>query len=419
MARYPIGFWNYPSIDTMEVDEVRVWANCGMTVTMSPQLSMRPDAVKKLRDMLVECEKYGMKLIIRDERLAWSGASDDPEGYRRKFRASLSDFGRYPATYGFFVGDEPDGAKEFADCATALRIQREEAPDFVGFLNFLPYWPAVPKRDAQGEKDFVERMRAFAEASGCQMFSYDCYAQLNPEEEGAERYFLSLRVFEKAARAAGIPLWTTILSVGHFRYRVPTEDDLRWQFYTAVASGCRGIHWFTFYGDNYRNYRGSPINQYREKTIHYDWMSLLHRNFLDEYGDLMMSLTLKDCYHVVRAYGGYPLFPENRHPLIRRVFSNHRVPGIVSFFEDETDREYVALVNNSPFESDLFVMALDPGVWHIFNVRKNGHDEKDMKSFHHDAFYRAGEDEVQAGVWLAPGQMEIFRLEEQAKPIPD
>ncbi len=413
MTRYPIGFWNYPSIDTMDVDEVKVWADCGMTVTMSPQLPIRPDAIKKMQDMLAECEKYGMKLIIRDERLGWQGASDDPEGYRAKFRASLSDFGGYPATYGFFVGDEPNGEKAFADCEAALRIQREEAPDFVGFLNFLPYW-SKDLNDAQSEKDFDGKMRRFARDSGCQMFSYDCYAQLNPEEEGTERYFLNLRVFSQAARAAGVPLWTTILSVGHFRYRVPTEDDLRWQFNTAVASGCRGIHWFTFYGNNYRNYRGSPINQYREKTIHYDWMSLLHRNFLEEYGDLMMSLTLKDCCHIGRAYGGYPLFPENSHPLLRRVFSEHRVPGIVSFFEDERGREYVVLVNNSPFDSDLFKMTVDPKVEHIYNVRKNGRDEKDMKDFHHDAFYRGGDVEVQVGVWLAPGQMEIFRLEDRA-----
>ena len=69
------------------------------------------------------------------------------------------------------------------------------------------------------------------------------------------------------------------------------------------------------------------------------------------------------------------------------------------------------LVNNSPFESDLFKMAFDPSVKHIYNVRKNGADEKDMKDFHHDAYYNACDVEVQAGVWLAPGQMEIFRIE--------
>ncbi|MGI6173750.1 MAG: hypothetical protein ACOYI8_07580 [Christensenellales bacterium] len=410
MEQFPIGFWNYPSIDTMEVGEVKVWADCGMTVTMSPQLPIRPDSIRKLRLMLDECTKYGLKLIIRDERLVWDGASDDPEGYRAKFRGSLEDFGNHPATYGFFVGDEPRSKKEFADCKTALRIQKEEAPNLFGFLNFLPYWPGIEDQYFGG-KPFDKWAEEFVASSDCRLFSYDCYTQLNPEEEGTDRYFLNLNKFMKATTAANIPLWTTLLSVGHFRYRVPTEDDLRWQFNTAVASGCKGILWFFFYGMNFRNYRGAPINQYREKTICYDWMSLLQRNFRDEYGSLMMSLRLKSCHHIVKAYGEYPYFPENTHPTLRRVFSEHRVPGIVSLFEDAEGREYVVLVNNSPFESDLFKLAVRPDVKHIYNVRKNGSDEKDMKDFHGDAFYRIDDVEAQAGVWLAPGQMEIFRIE--------
>lgn len=35
-----------------------------------------------------------------------------------------------------------------------------------------------------------------------------------------------------------------------------------------------------------------------------------------------------------------------------------------------------------------------------------------MKDFHHDAYYSADRLEVQAGVYLAPGQMEVFRLED-------
>ena len=410
MAVYPIGFWNYPSIDTMEVDEVKVWADCGMTVTMSPQLPIRPDTIKKLQAMLDECVKYGLKLIIRDERLVWDGASGDPEGYRARFLGSMSDFGRHPATYGFFVGDEPTTPEAFADCVAALRIQREEAPGLTGFLNFLPYWPGI-EDDFLGGKSFEQWAKEFVDASRCQMISYDCYTQLNPGEDGIDRYYLNLNKYISAARAAGIPLWTTLLSVGHFRYRVPTEDDLRWQLYTAAASGCRGINWFTFYGDNYRNYRGAPINQYREKTAGYDALSLIQRNFHQEYGELMMSLRLKECWHVVKAYGGYRLFPENTHPLLRRVFSDHRVPGIVSFFADDAGREYIALVNNSQTESDLFKLAVAPDAGRVLNVRKNGRQEQDMKRFHHDAFYRESDVEIQAGVWLAPGQMEIFRIE--------
>lgn len=411
MSKFPIGFWNYPSIDTLEISEVKLWADCGMTVTMSPTLPIRPDTIEKLRAMLDECQKYGIQLIIRDQRLLWDGASDDPESYRAKFRQSMQDFGHHPATHGFFVGDEPMTDKQFADCKAALRIQREEAPQLVAFLNFVPYFEGIEDR-LFGGRSFEDWAREFVEQSHCQMLSYDCYTQLNPEEEGTDTYFLNLNKFTAATRAAGIPLRTTLLSVGHYRYRVPTEDDLRWQFNTAVASGCKGIDWFFFYGINTRNYRNAPINQYREKTIAYDWMSLLHRNFHDEYGELMMSLSLKRCFHFVKAYGGYPLFPENSHPLVRRVFSDHNVPGIISFFEDNQGREYIVLVNNSPFESDLFKLAISPSAAHVYNLRKNGADAQDMRLFHHDAYYSADAVEIQAGVYLAPGQMEVFRIDE-------
>lgn len=411
MKRFPIGFWNYPSIDDMDIDEVKVWADCGMSVTMSPSLPVRPDAIEKLQKMLDECQKYDLQLIVRDPRLHWDGAAENPEEYRKKLRVSTADFGRHPATYGFFVGDEPVTEKQFKDCEAALRIQKEENPGLTGFLNFVPYWHGI-ENDLFGGKSFDDWAREFVNQSGCKMISYDCYSQLNPEHSGTDGYFINLHKFTKATQAAGIPLWTTLLSVGHFRYRVPTEDDLRWQLYSAVASGVKGIHWFFFYGNNYRNYRGAPINQYGEKTPLYHAMSLLHRNFHDEYGSLMLRLSLKACHHIEKAYGEYTLFSKGMHPHVLSAFSDHHVPGIISFFQDDAGREYIALVNNSPFESDLFKLDLAPSVKRVLNVRKNGSDETDMRLNHHDAFYEEKNGRIQAGVWLAPGQMEIFRAEE-------
>lgn len=406
---FPVGFWNYPSIDTMEPDEVKVWADCGMTVTMSPSYEVRPDTVDKLRRMLDECVKYDMKLIMRDPRTAWHGAAKDPEGYRARFKQAYADFGTHPAAYGFFIGDEPAGDEQFADCQTALMIQQQEAPELVGFLNFNPYWPGMEQTHLGG-KEFDVWARDFAASSHCRMMCYDCYCQMNPEEDGIDRYFLNLRKFSEAAKAAHVPIWTTLLSVGHFRYRCPNEDDMRWQVSTAVAAGCKGLLWFTFYSNRYRNYRNAPINDQRQKSIVYDWLAQTLLRFKADYGELMMKLELDRCYHLVKNYGGYPLYEAGAHPLIRRAFSDHDVPGMLSVFKDGEGREYIALVNNSPFESDLFKLALEPGT-HAINVRENGADEQDMALYHHDAFYREDEGEVQAGVWLAPGQMELFRLE--------
>ena len=37
MAKYPIGFWNYPSVTTTPVSEVARWDNCGITCNQTPR----------------------------------------------------------------------------------------------------------------------------------------------------------------------------------------------------------------------------------------------------------------------------------------------------------------------------------------------------------------------------------------------
>ena len=75
---------------------------------------------------------------------------------------------------------------------------------------------------------------------------------------------------------------------------------------------------------------------------------------------------------------------------------------------------YIILFAVSAFVLVLFLvfkLVVKPTA-HVYNVRKNGKQVQDMARFHHDAFYRANDVEVQAGVFLAPGQMEVFCIEE-------
>lgn len=125
----------------------------------------------------------------------------------------------------------------------------------------------------------------------------------------------------------------------------------------------------------------------------------------------MSALTHKETYHTHKAYGEYELFHENAHATIKTMESQHNVPGIISFFEDENGKEYIAIVNNSPFESDLFTLSISKQVSRVFLIHQNGEYEEDMRISHHDAIFEETDSSIRAGVYLAPGQMEIFRLE--------
>ena len=176
-------------------------------------------------------------------------------------------------------------------------------------------------------------------------------------------YFRSLRKYMEATKAVGGELWTTLLSAAHYQYRKSTEDDFRWQLNTAVASGCRGIMWFLFYGwMSLENYRDAPIDEFDEETEVYRDLARVQKRFHAMNGDILYGLKHKVTYHLVTSYGETELFPEGIHPFVERVDSPDGIPGILSFFEDENGKEYCALVSNTPFRSGRLNLVLTPNV---------------------------------------------------------
>ena len=402
--QFPMGFWNISPIEQFSEEDVKMWAECGMTVTQSPNFDPKKHDKKLLLDLLDICLRYDIKLILNDSRAALGVFNE--EAYRKNMAEAYADFGKHPAVYGFYIGDEPNTPEAFQNCTTAYQIQHETAPNLVPMLNFLPWWKTgIMNHEKHYFEDFISK-------SGVDFICYDHYRQMNPEEGGTESYFTNLRFFSDHARAAGVPFWTTLLSVGHFRYRCPTQDDFRWQLSTAVASGCKGVFWYLFYdAADQRNYRNSPINDLHRRTAQYEQLAYELRRFKRNHGQLFMDLKLKEVFHINKSYGGYQLFePYKTHKTIFKVISEHETNGIVSFFTDKENREYIVITNNSKTESDLFNIYFDPRIKTLYNIKQNGKSAQDFSVYHSDAFYEAGDKENMVGVFLSPGMMEVFRL---------
>ena len=416
-TRFPIGFWNYVPIDRAEEIDVKDWEDAGITLTMGPECGPGREAVEEMTRILDDAAECNIRVIACDRRTHWRNlTAKGEETYRAESKDAIRDFGKHPALFGFSIGDEPDH-KEFADACKAMRIQKELAPGLTPFCNLLPWYKGVD--DRVGFSKWSEYLDEYVKRSGTEFFCYDCYAQMNPlpdcleGEWGWDMYFANLREFHAASQRHKMPFWNTILSVGHFRYRSPTENDLRWQLNTSLAHGAKGILYFFFYQRQpHDNYRLAPIDEHWDRTETYSWLSRVNRSFLKGPAPVVQELTLEKVWHVGRAWGGNPLIDLAKGP-VQEVKASGDVSVIVSEFRHSNGSPYIMVVNNSQTQNTqvtLTVRGKKPTLHHV------GWNAVEVPAVSGDGWKVQNTDKaVTVRPWLSPGQMELYRLESLAK----
>ena len=382
-------FWNYVPGGILDRHAVSDWKELGINVAMSFDYDPLTCKKQEVLDMLDECKRYNMKLIVCDKRTTFSelervGREKFIEGVQR----AVEDFGSHPAIYGFFVGDEPKKEK-MSDVTETIKIHLQIAPSLTPFVNFFPYWKTKDFKQTTGfcsGKEYFSALTNVIRETSLSVLSYDHYGQCLESgniKRGIDTYFLNLNCFRKIASSVGIDFWDSLLSVGHWAYRVPDENDIRWQIYTSLAHGVRGIIWFFIYmRQMHENYRNSPFDSNYRKTELFEIIARQTSVFNDNYAKIFEKIRLTEVYHINKVYGKTKRF--NRGRYIKRVTDNKKRHIILSVYEEiENGGTWVSLVNGDQKISDMVCVQYYDGT---------------KKSF-----------------WLAPGQMQIFKIEEVQK----
>ncbi len=445
LTRFPIGFWNYTSLkqDGARLDEAEVeeWADAGFTVTMSPSFDPADaEQVAQIRRMLKWADQRGMKLVLCDPRTYGPRASADgkevsiPKDRAEKLAAAIEDFRNEPAVFGFEVGDEPDLPAMNAFLGS-YRLAKEAAPQWHPFANFLPYYsPGLETATTYPTwADCLNFAAANFAPAKLDFLCYDCYTQMLPDPLGVDIYFGNLRLYREMAWRTGIPFWTTLLSVGHFDYRCPSYDDLRWQFNTALASGANGVMWFLYYlREGESNYRGAPVDENWDRTQTYYDLRRIQKAFHRRYGDLFQHLapTRVTFYPVARGAGQVftpdelvseitvdaPTFVDlagKRHELRD---PNH--PLLLGEFVDAKGGRYAMLVNNSTEKSVRVALTFPGSDVKLFSWADGR--EREGLAYSADVNSSRKMERTEQGLrvwhWLAPGQEAVYRVDsEQAR----
>jgi len=419
LTRFPIGFWSYTNLTDhgryMDEAEVEEWADAGFTVTMSPSFDpANRDQVYRMRQLLAWAEKRQMKLILCDPRTYGphhgGGTQVVPVApdHASKIAAALADFRNSAGVFGFEIGDEPNQYNNDA-YFDAYRMLKEAAPKLHPFMNLLPYWHGA--EGYVGYPSWADYLDAAAKKSNADFLCYDCYAQMNPGTSGWDMYFENLRLYREAAQRNGVPFWTTILSVGHFNYRCPNYDELRWQFDTAICSGANGILWFFYYmREPHANYRLSPVDENWDRTQTYYDIRRFQKAFHRHYGDLFLRLAPTRVTFYPKPWGGGAAFTPNE--LVSKIELGEEHALLVGEFVDMEGRRYVMFVNNSTTESIHPTVTFPGPDAKIYSWDWSG-KEYAGGAYCADNVEQTSEG-LRVGHWLAPGQEAVYRVDSQA-----
>jgi len=418
LERFPIGFWNYTNLNQHAEHQgdaaVEEWDNAGFTVTMTPSFdASKPDQVAHMRRMLDKAQSLGMKLILCDPRCNAPGEGEGtvpvPADQAERIAAAVADFGGHPALFGFHIGDEPGASNNDAYFA-CHKITKEAAPRLHPFLNLLPWHEGAEARVGYPSWDVY--LDAVADKANVDFYCWDCYSQMNPGTSGWDMYYKNLRLYREAAWRHGTPFWTTVLSVGHFRYRCPNFDELRWQFNTSICSGASGILWFFYYmREPHSNYRLAPVDEHWDRTQGYYDLRRIQKSFHRFYGDLFLRLVPTRVTFSPAPFGGGQAFaPNELVSALEPDSPNH--PVLLGEFVNAEGQRYVMLVNGSTTDCTHVALTFPGEDVRVYSPRWEG-GESEGGAYCADRTERL-DDGLRIWHFLAPGQEAVYRVDSAA-----
>lgn len=263
---------------------------------------------------------------------------------------------------------------------------RDSAPDKWPYINLFPDYADNSQLGTSGYEDYLERFIATCHPK---IVSYDNYSLM---DDGSLRnnYWTNLEAVRNACKKHGIEFWNIVLAVAHFNYREPNAADLRFEAYTSLAYGARGLAYFTYFAPAVGNYRGAAIDQFGNETP--TWHNLQNVNLqLQKLGSALLQLESEDVYHIGDVPSGCKGAPTNS--LVSAI------PGgafLVGEFSHKDGSRYVLIVNKDVVKSH----PCSP------QFRKAPRRLQHVSPYSGTLTPFEGE-----YVWLAPGQGVLLKLE--------
>jgi hypothetical protein len=218
-------------------------------------------------DLLGQVQQQGMKCFVTDPLIQIRGGETlSTDEITSRVADIVKRTASHPALFGYHLLDEPkpDLFPVIAKWTTAFE---QKAPGSIAYTNLFPNYSKTPGPGGP----FEDYLTTFIRVAKPKAFSYDHYALM---ENGTlrEAYFPNLEAARAVSLRTSTPFWHVVLGNAHFNYMEPTAASMRFQAYTTLAYGARGIGWFTFTSRERGNYRCTSVDAYGRRTPTFDYL---------------------------------------------------------------------------------------------------------------------------------------------------
>lgn len=369
---FPILPWNNPPANLAVLKRIH---DCGFTLA-----GFVPASALDL------CRQAGLKALVSDARASdYDWASVDGAKARQNVSNLVAQVNAHPAVFGYYLRDEPP-AGYFEGLAKVAAALRELAPGKWPYINLFPDYA---EKNQLGTETYQAYLEQFITNCHPEFVSYDNYSLM---DNGTVRdnYWSNLEAVSAACRRHSIHFWNIMLSVAHFSYREPSAADLRFEAYTSLAYGARGLAWFTYFAPPVGGYRAAPVDQFGNETP--IWQAMQNINLqVQKIGPTLQGLKLDEVYHIGTPPSGA------REPSTNSLISN--VAGknfVVGDFTGKDDSRYALVVNKDLNKSRVCSPEFrkpPKRLWHVSPYTGQ------LTPFEGEY------------VWLAPGQGVLLKIE--------
>ncbi len=230
-------FWCAPPLRELDDGRMAEIAAAGFTTVGAPcEGDLDPGENARV---LALAARHGLRVWVADHRL-YQAAAGAPQA-AALVDAVVASYRDAPALDGYVVADEPTTAT-FPQLAPVVAALRRADPGRVAYINLLADYIPPKLLKAESYADYLERFVVEVQPA---LLSVDYYPFGKHKDRST--FFANLAALRETALRHDLPFLWIALALPHGPYRTPSEAELSWQAFHALAYGARGVSYFTYW----------------------------------------------------------------------------------------------------------------------------------------------------------------------------